>query len=359
MRQVVLRRWVLAGLFLSAIATAGAQSPALFPALRIVVIEGEDAINIIQQKTAVAPLVEVRDRNNLPVPGVAVTFTVGGQGASFGGLSTLTVTTNAAGQAAAVGLTPTAAGAVQTNAAAVFQGQTAVATITQTNVLTAAQAATAAGATGSASGGAGSAGGGGGTSAGGAAAGGGGLSTTTIVIAGAAVGGGALAATKLTGDDDDGTRELSGDFSGAMVMTFPGPPSCNRVQTYTGTMKIELTSGLTEGPVSGTASIEGRMVVSAVTCGGGPQNGSTESFGAPRTPVSGSAGAITFTSRESNTFPASGPSPAGVHTAEYVFTGTLSGGVITGTLTHLERSESPGSGFPAGTGQTTYAVTLR
>jgi hypothetical protein len=41
------------------------------PALRIVVIEGEDAVNVIQQKTAVAPVIEVRDRNNLPVPGHA------------------------------------------------------------------------------------------------------------------------------------------------------------------------------------------------------------------------------------------------------------------------------------------------
>ncbi len=32
--------------------------------LKIVVIEGEGAVNIIQQKTAVSPLVEVRDRNN-------------------------------------------------------------------------------------------------------------------------------------------------------------------------------------------------------------------------------------------------------------------------------------------------------
>src|SRR5215213_8736649 len=73
-------------------------------ALRIVVLAGEDAVNIIQQKTAVAPIVEIRDRNNLPVAGATVTFTLGGQSASFGGLSTLTVTTNAAGQAAAVGL---------------------------------------------------------------------------------------------------------------------------------------------------------------------------------------------------------------------------------------------------------------
>ena len=44
-------------------------------ALRIVVIEGEDAVNVIQQKTAVAPVVEVRDQNGLPVPGAVGTLT--------------------------------------------------------------------------------------------------------------------------------------------------------------------------------------------------------------------------------------------------------------------------------------------
>ena len=48
--------------------------------LKIVVLEGEGAVNIIQQKTAVRPLVEVRDRNNLPVAGASVTFTIGGGG---------------------------------------------------------------------------------------------------------------------------------------------------------------------------------------------------------------------------------------------------------------------------------------
>ena len=44
-----------------------AQSAAAKPnALKIVVIQGEDAVNIIQQKTAVAPIVEVRDENDLP-----------------------------------------------------------------------------------------------------------------------------------------------------------------------------------------------------------------------------------------------------------------------------------------------------
>src|SRR5688572_23605787 len=87
-------------LLVPALTSAQTPQPAANNALRIVVIAGEDAINIIQQKTAVNPIVEVRDRNNLPVSGVAVTFNVGGQGASFaGGASTLTVTTNAAGQA--------------------------------------------------------------------------------------------------------------------------------------------------------------------------------------------------------------------------------------------------------------------
>jgi hypothetical protein len=150
--------------------------------LKIVVIAGEDAVNVIQQKTAVAPVVEVRDRNDLPVAGVPVTFTIAGaKSASFaGGVQTITVTTNAAGQAAASGLTPLSSGAVQINVQAAFQAQTATATITQTNFATAAQAASAGG-TQSASAGAG-------------AGAGGGVPTVAIVgIAGAAVAGGLLA----------------------------------------------------------------------------------------------------------------------------------------------------------------------
>jgi PKD repeat protein len=154
---------------------AGSQ-PGKQPAqtgLRIVVIEGEDAVNIIQQKTAVAPIVEVRDQNDLPVAGVPVTFAIsGGNTAAFaGGAQTLTVATNAAGRAIAAGFNPLASGAVQINVTAAVQGQTLVATITQTNVLTAAQAASGAGV--------------------GAGEGGGGLSTgatTAIVGAAAAVG---------------------------------------------------------------------------------------------------------------------------------------------------------------------------
>jgi len=87
-------RTTLALLFASAVAMNGvafAQTPTN-AALKIVVISGEDAVNIIQQKTAVAPVIEVRDRNNLPVSGATVTFAVSGNGATFaGGAQTLTV----------------------------------------------------------------------------------------------------------------------------------------------------------------------------------------------------------------------------------------------------------------------------
>lgn len=155
--------------------TIDAQRP---DGLKIVVIEGEGAVNIIQQKTAVNPIVEVRDRNNLPVSGVAVTFSVGGQGATFaGGASTLTLTTNAAGQVVAAGLTPTATGAVTINATAVVNGQTIAATITQTNFATAQAAAQAAASAGASTSGAST----GATAAGG---GGGGISGTMLGVLG-------------------------------------------------------------------------------------------------------------------------------------------------------------------------------
>src|SRR5690348_6692230 len=102
-------------------------------ALRIVVIEGEDAVNVVQQKTAVAPVVEVRDRNDQPVAGVVVQFAIRSGRATFNGARVLSVTTNAAGRAAATGLTPTGSGTLQIGASAAFQGQTAAITIAQTN----------------------------------------------------------------------------------------------------------------------------------------------------------------------------------------------------------------------------------
>ena len=52
-------------LLLAALLALGALPPA--SGLKIVVLAGEDAVNVIQKKTAVAPVVEVRDRNDLGV----------------------------------------------------------------------------------------------------------------------------------------------------------------------------------------------------------------------------------------------------------------------------------------------------
>jgi hypothetical protein len=186
------------------------------PSLRIVVIEGEGAVNIIQQKTAVAPIVEVRDQNNLPVGGATVTFTIqGGKSAVFaGGSQTMTVTTNAAGRAVAAAVNPLGSGTVQIQTAAAFQGQTVTATITQTNVMTAAQA----GASTASAGGAG--GGSGGGLGGGAIAG---------IAGGAAAAAGALV---LTQKEEDG----GGDVNQA-------PPPGGQTQTSTIDPAIQAASG--------------------------------------------------------------------------------------------------------------------
>jgi len=109
--------------------------------LTIVVVAGEDAVNVIQQRTAVPAVVEIRDRNNLPVAGASVTFKVGGQGvATFpSGGQTLSVVTDAAGRATTGALQPIGSGPLQIQVQATFQGQTATAVIEQTNVLTAAK----------------------------------------------------------------------------------------------------------------------------------------------------------------------------------------------------------------------------
>jgi hypothetical protein len=279
-------------------------------ALRIVVIEGEGAVNIIQQKTAVAPIVEVRDRNNLPVGGVTVTFTIqGGKTAAFaGGSQTMTVTTNAAGRAIAAAVNPLSNGTVQIQAAAVFQGQTAVATITQTNVMTAAEA----GASPATAGG---------------AAGGGGISGTAIagIAGGVAAGGAALA---LTQKDEEGSgnvpsaanspttptvdaamQAVAGTYTlqtvngaGLPAITVTSPPASCRVATDNATLLLNATSGEYE-------VIEN----SRTECTLGPSSTFRSSSGGS---WSLSGGSITFTARSTN----------------YVFdVGTLNGSTITVT----------------------------
>jgi hypothetical protein len=149
--------------------------------LKIVVLEGEDGVNIIKKKTAVKPVVEVRDKNNLPVTGAAVTFSlpqVGAGGAFANGSKLVTILTDSTGRAAVASMHPIGTGAFKITVTAALHGHVATAVIAQTNYLTlaAAHAAAAAGASAGTTGGAGA----GGAGAGGAAAGG---------LSGAAIGG--------------------------------------------------------------------------------------------------------------------------------------------------------------------------
>ena len=214
---------VLSGLLSTPVAGGVAvplQSAAQDGGLRIVVIEGEDSVNIIGQGTAVPTVVEVRDRNDLPVSGASVVFLLGEGGTATlnAGLSQVTLTTNVLGQAA-VTVNPVASGAVQLSVNATFQGQTAAAAIVQTNAASAAAAGAGGGAAGGGGGGAGGggaaggAGGGAGGAGGGAAAGGaagGGLGTGAIVgVVGAGAGAAAAGAAVAGGDGgtDNGTPQ--------------------------------------------------------------------------------------------------------------------------------------------------------
>jgi hypothetical protein len=127
---------VLLALLLVARTAAAQTAP-----MKIVVIAGEDAVNVVQQKTAVAPVVEVRDRNDQPVAGATVRFAISKGRATFNGARTVAVNTDSAGRATAVGFTPTGTGPLLVSATTTVNGQTSTATISQVIVATAAQAA--------------------------------------------------------------------------------------------------------------------------------------------------------------------------------------------------------------------------
>ena len=326
----------IATLVLASFGSLDAQPAA---ALRIVVLEGEGGVNIIQQKTAVRPLVEVRDRNNVPVSGASVTFTIGGGQSTFaGGAPTLTVATNASGQAAAPGLNAVSSGAFRIQVSATFQGQAASASISMTNFATAAAAA-AAGATAASAGGATAA------TAGGVAGGGGGISGATIGIVGAAVAGGAVVATQVAGKSDEnsdgnngpGFDVYNGTLSGQIsVVSFIG--GCTRTRTVNGTITIQMNTG----NATGTARMQVNQPEISVT--GNCLAGTTVSFAVVDAAVTGGPSALSFTSAQM----------IGAENAEVTFTGAVSGSTITGNI-DLRMIGVSGGG---GTGTTRMNVTL-
>lgn len=342
--------------------------------LRIVVIAGEDAVNVVQQQTAVAPIVEVRDRNDQPVAGALVRFAIrSGPGATFGGESAVTVTTNTAGRAAVASFAPTSTGAVQIEVSAAFQGQVATATISQTTVATAAEAATAGSASTSSSGagsGAGSsAGGGAGGVGGGAAAGaavgagtaaGAGMSATTIGLigAGAVAGTVGIAAAARGGGDEGGaggggaarTLDVSTSFSLPVrqAWTYTGSlagESCSIQYATTGTARMVLqiqASGAASGQFTTTAS----TTTSSFVCSNAgliqfPVDTTDFPVNAVNSTVSGSAGSLS--AREPGTESFSDPGIGTISNSWTTsFAGAISGNTVTGTLTFSLQCTWPG-----------------
>ena len=138
----------LSGWMLLAGAMPGAQAPPT--GLNINILDGEGAINNIKQRTAREPIVQVEDENHRPIAGAIVIFTLPDRGASgvfANGSRSMTVTTDAQGQARAVGLRPNnAEGQMQIQVSVSYQGLTASAVITQTNATGGAAAAAGGGA---------------------------------------------------------------------------------------------------------------------------------------------------------------------------------------------------------------------
>jgi hypothetical protein len=178
MKQPTVARVFLVGLVLLNMFSAPAWAQQPTAALRIVIVEGDGAINNVRQRVNREPIVQVEDENRKPVAGAVVLFFLPEQGPSgtfANGSRMLMAITDNQGQARASGIRPNnQSGPLQMRVTASFQGLTASAVITQTNV------------------------------AGAAAASAGGLSTTAKIwlivgIAGGAAAGGIVAATHNSG----------------------------------------------------------------------------------------------------------------------------------------------------------------
>ena len=118
-------------------APAGAQGP-----IKLVIQEGQGAINNIQQHRAKEPVVQVTDENGAPIAQASVTFQLpetGPGGAFADDNKMLTVQTDEKGLAVGRGLHPNqTAGQFQIRVTASYQGAMASAVISQINAAPAA-----------------------------------------------------------------------------------------------------------------------------------------------------------------------------------------------------------------------------
>jgi hypothetical protein len=131
---------LLINLFVSPTAL-DAQPPAAQPAItkiHVDVLEGQGQLVNIKSRVNSPPVVQVVDDNNTPLQGALVVFFLPAQGPSgtfANGTRNITVTTDKNGRAVAAGIIPNSqTGNFEIRASASYQGQTANATISQTNI---------------------------------------------------------------------------------------------------------------------------------------------------------------------------------------------------------------------------------
>jgi hypothetical protein len=127
---------LLFNLLVAAPPQLNAQAPV--SKLHIDIVEGDGQIINVKSHINPAPVVQVVDDNNQPIPGALVVFFLPSQGPGgtfANGSRNLTVSTDRSGRAAAAGVIPTRqTGQYEIRATASYQGQTASADIAQTNV---------------------------------------------------------------------------------------------------------------------------------------------------------------------------------------------------------------------------------
>ncbi len=128
---------------------AAAAAPQPQGTLKVNVLEGEGARNSVRNRTAVAPIVEVRDAAGKPMVGAEVVFQLplAGPGGSFNGwLRSQTARTDESGKATVSGYVPnTEAGRYNIKVTATAGSQTGSAVIAQINVENGTAAASGAG----------------------------------------------------------------------------------------------------------------------------------------------------------------------------------------------------------------------
>jgi hypothetical protein len=120
---------------------AAAEAPVI-QSLKVIVLEGQNAIHDLTRKIYILPVVEIRDENDRPLEGAEVVFRLPatGPGGFFANQETSRkARSNPQGQASAVGFVPNSqAGSYKINVTAMMGNRMGTAVINQTNSLDAA-----------------------------------------------------------------------------------------------------------------------------------------------------------------------------------------------------------------------------